>query len=84
MLTKLVDPEYEEREDRLREFEHSLFTLERNVYIDMLKKNKGEYDKMRSYNKPITLYEMFFEVYDDTDTEDYADSVSRYTPAPTF
>lgn len=75
MLAKLVDPDYEEREDRLREFEDSLSALDRRVDIAMLKKNKGEYDKMGSYNTPITLYEMFFEVYDDTDTHDTVGSI---------
>jgi len=77
MLTKLVDPDYEEREDRLREFEHSLSTLERRVDIAMLKKKKSTNDTMSSDNRPITLYEMFFEVYDDTDpdtdTDDHDD-----------
>jgi|UniRef100_A0A6C0IK88 hypothetical protein len=64
-LSKVIDPDYIDREDKIQEFESSLNDIEKGVNIDIEENEEATWKTLENtvtVSEPTTLFELFFGV----------------------
>lgn len=64
-LSKVIDPDFIDREDKIQEFESSLNNIEKGVNIDIEENEEATWKTLENtvtISEPTTLLELFFGV----------------------